>query len=178
MSFNDHLPSFWSPRKYSLSLFPLLPLTLPWSDVSGSHDLSFLNVESQASFFTLLFHFHQEAQQFLFTFAIRVVSSANLRLLIFFFFFFEIPTSACASSNPGFHLMYSAYKLNKQNGIYSIYLLLSLATHSSTLAWKIPWTEEPGRLLSMGLQRVRHDWVTSLHFTSQFGTSPLFHVWF
>ena len=31
------------------------------------------------------------------------------------------------------------------------------ATHSSTLAWKIPWTEEPGRLQSMGLQRVGHD---------------------
>ena len=36
------------------------------------------------------------------------------------------------------------------------------ATHSSTLAWKIPWTEEPGRLQSMGLQRVGHDWATSL----------------
>ena len=32
-----------------------------------------------------------------------------------------------------------------------------IATHSSTLAWKIPWTEKPGRLQSMGLQRVRHD---------------------
>ena len=32
-----------------------------------------------------------------------------------------------------------------------------LATHSSTLAWKIPWTEEPGRLQSMGLQRVRQN---------------------
>ena len=32
-----------------------------------------------------------------------------------------------------------------------------MATHSSTLAWKIPWREEPGRLQSMGLQRVRHD---------------------
>ena len=30
-----------------------------------------------------------------------------------------------------------------------------MATHSSTLAWRIPWTEEPGRLWSMGLQRVR-----------------------
>ena len=37
-----------------------------------------------------------------------------------------------------------------------------MATHSSTLAWKIPWTEEPGRLQSMGLQRVGHDWATSL----------------
>ena len=32
-----------------------------------------------------------------------------------------------------------------------------MATHYSILAWKIPWTEEPGRLQSMGLQRVRHD---------------------
>ena len=32
-----------------------------------------------------------------------------------------------------------------------------MATHSSILAWKIPWTEEPSRLQSMGLQRVRHD---------------------
>ena len=36
-----------------------------------------------------------------------------------------------------------------------------MATHSSTLAWKIPWMEEPGRLQSMGLQRVRHDRTTS-----------------
>ena len=32
-----------------------------------------------------------------------------------------------------------------------------MATHSNILAWKIPWLEEPGRLQSMGLQRVRHD---------------------
>ena len=37
-----------------------------------------------------------------------------------------------------------------------------MATHSSTLAWKIPWTEEPHRLQCMGLQRVWHNWVTSL----------------
>jgi len=35
-----------------------------------------------------------------------------------------------------------------------------MATHSSMLAWEIPWTEEPGRLWTMGLQRVRHDLVT------------------
>ena len=38
-----------------------------------------------------------------------------------------------------------------------------MATHSSTLAWKIPWTEESGRLESMGSQRVGHDWATLLH---------------
>ena len=37
-----------------------------------------------------------------------------------------------------------------------------MATHSSTLAWKIPWTEEPGRLQPMGSQRVGQDWATSL----------------
>ena len=41
-----------------------------------------------------------------------------------------------------------------------------MATHSSILVWKIPWTEEPGRLQSLGSQRVGHDWATSLHFTS------------
>ena len=39
-----------------------------------------------------------------------------------------------------------------------------MATHSSIPAWRIPGMEEPGRLQSMGLQRVGHDWATSLHF--------------
>ena len=41
-----------------------------------------------------------------------------------------------------------------------------MASHSSTLAWKIPWAEEPGRLQSIGSLKVGHDWVTSLwlHF--------------
>ena len=38
-----------------------------------------------------------------------------------------------------------------------------MAIHSSTIAWKIPWIEEPGRPQSMGLQRVRHDWATNTH---------------
>ena len=36
-----------------------------------------------------------------------------------------------------------------------------VAIHSSILAWRIPWTEEPGGLRSMGSQRVRHDWATN-----------------
>ena len=36
------------------------------------------------------------------------------------------------------------------------------ATHSSILAWRIPWTEEPGGLQFMGLQRLRHDWATNI----------------
>ena len=36
-----------------------------------------------------------------------------------------------------------------------------MATHSSILAWRISWTEDPGGLQSMGLQRVGHNWVTN-----------------
>ena len=39
-----------------------------------------------------------------------------------------------------------------------------MATHSSILVWRIPWTEEPGGLQSTRLQRAGHNWETSLHF--------------
>ena len=45
---------------------------------------------------------------------------------------------------------------------YTCHTEKAMATHSSTLAWKIPWTEEPGGLPSMGSLRVGHDWATSL----------------
>ena len=56
----------------------------------------------------------------------------------------------------------------------------NLAPHSSTLAWKIPWAEEPGRLQSMGSLRVEHDWVTSLsvftsmHWRRKWQPTPVF----
>ena len=49
-----------------------------------------------------------------------------------------------------------------------------MATHSSALAWRIPWTEEPGRLQSVGSQRVGHDWVASLSLFKAF--NPLLTV--
>ena len=56
----------------------------------------------------------------------------------------------------------------------------AMAPHYSTLAWKIPWTEEPGRLQSMGLLRIRHDWASSLslftfmHWRRKWQTTPVF----
>ena len=47
-------------------------------------------------------------------------------------------------------------------GLLPSLLEKEMAPHSSTLAWKIPWAEEPGRLQFMGLLRVGHDWATSL----------------
>ena len=56
----------------------------------------------------------------------------------------------------------------------------AMAPHSSTLAWKIPWTEEPGRLQSIGSLRVGHDWANSLslftfmHWRRKWQPTPLF----
>ena len=55
-----------------------------------------------------------------------------------------------------------------------------MATHSSTLAWKIPWAEEPGGLQSMASRKVKHDWATSLslftfmHWRRKWQPTPVF----
>ena len=54
--------------------------------------------------------------------------------------------SACNAGDPGLNSWVGQDPLEKE-----------MATHSSILAWEIPWTEEPGRLQSMESQRVRHD---------------------
>ena len=51
--------------------------------------------------------------------------------------------------------------------IYVTYMEKAMAPHSSTLAWKIPWTEEPGGLQSMRSLRVRHDFTFTFHFHAQ-----------
>ena len=59
-------------------------------------------------------------------------------------------------------------------------VVVAMAPHSSTLAWKIPWTEEPGGLQSMGSRRVGHDWATSLllftfmHWRRKWQPTPVF----
>ena len=63
---------------------------------------------------------------------------------------------------------------------YAFRHLKAMAPHSSTLAWKIPWTEEPGGLQSMGSLRVGHDWATSLslftfmHWRRKWQPTPVF----
>ena len=59
----------------------------------------------------------------------------------------------------------------------------AMATHSSTLAWKIPWAEEPGRQQSMGSRRVGNDWATSLslftfmQWRQKWQHTPVFLPW-
>ena len=63
---------------------------------------------------------------------------------------------------------------------WGIPLTALMAPHASTLAWEIPWMEEPGRLQSMGSLRVGHDWVTSLslftfmHWRGKWQPTPVF----
>ena len=76
-----------------------------------------------------------------------------------------------------------ALNISQHQGLFqwvSCSLEKAMATHSSTLAWKIPWTEEPGRLQSMGSLSVGHDSVTSLslftflHWRRKWQPTPVF----
>ena len=58
--------------------------------------------------------------------------------------------------------LFSSSSLTAIRVVSFAYMEKARAPHSSTLAWKLPWVEEPGRLQSMGLLRVGHDWATSL----------------
>ena len=77
------------------------------------------------------------------------------------------------------------WALHRQQKMPSLHLHSekAMAPHSSTLAWKIPWTEEPGGLQSMGSLRVRHDWATSLslftfmHWRRKWQPTPVFLPW-
>ena len=69
---------------------------------------------------------------------------------------------------------------NSSSTYLSVFQEKALATHSSTLAWKIPWTEEPDGLQSMGSWRAGHDWATSLllftfmHWRRKWRPTPVF----
>ena len=89
---------------------------------------------------------------------------------LFFFLILNTTMIKKTSSTSGRYslLSFPSYK-NYSKGLSVTLSLRSLenemATHSSILAWKMPWTEEPGRLQSIGLQRVGHDWNDVAHST-------------
>ena len=57
----------------------------------------------------------------------------------------------------------NAFSFSPLRIMFAVGLEKEMVTHSSILAWKIPWMEKPGELQSMGLQRVRHDRMTKLN---------------
>ena len=86
--------------------------------------------------------------------------------------------------DPQCPLYFSSIVTGSQSGdLYDVLCPLSekaMAPHSSTLAWKIPWMEELGRLQSMGSLRIGHDWATSLslftflHWRRKWQPTPVF----
>ena len=103
----------------------------------------------------------------------RSISTISLDSIYIFtvqylFFSFWL-TSLCATGSRFIHF-FSFFNVLLWGFLNCIYredpLEKEMTTHSNTLAWKILWMEEPGRLQSMGLQRVGHNWATSLSFLS------------
>ena len=81
--------------------------------------------------------------------------------------------------NEGWFKWIERYPVFLDQKTYTI-KMMAMAPHSSTFAWKIPWTEEPGRLQSMGSLRVGPDWATSLslftfrHWRRRWQPTPAF----
>ena len=112
-----------------------------WNSSTGITSISF--VHSDASYVSLDFTF-QDFWLYVSDHTFVVIWIMQVFFVQFFCVF--LPPSASVRSIP------------------LLSFIVEMATHSSILAWKIPWTDEPGRLPSMGSQRVGHDWVTSLSF--------------
>ena len=99
---------------------------------------------------------------------------------------FQIALRNCSREASGKVSIY-VLLVNKKYTHFCRRLLLvsekAMAPHSSTLAWKLPWTEEPGRLQSMGSLRVGHNWVTSLslftfmHWRRKWQPTPVCLLW-
>ena len=87
-------------------------------------------------------------------------TSVSLFILLWFFGYFFLLALFALSLGLQFLQIFISKLLVSCSKEFNEVVLLRIqleATHSSTLAWKIPWMEEPGRLQSMGLLRVRHD---------------------
>ena len=84
------------------------------------------------------------------------MKKANLQMTLASFSSFRYQLSSFLDSPVGLDGKASDYNAGDLGSIPGL-LEKEMAIHSNTLAWKIPWTEEPGRLQSMGSQRVRHD---------------------
>ena len=106
----------------------------------------------------------------LFTLSTFMRINAEITYLVFLFY------TCSPQIHFRLHILQGVF-LNKIMTLHSL-MEKAMAPHSSTLAWKIPWTEEPGGLQSMGSLRVGHDWATSLftfmHWRRKWQPTPVF----
>ena len=153
----------WVYELWHLSFFCLFPSIFLCLTVNPTFHFLILQ-PSYCSFviFALFFFYHT----YLVLFQLRMYSTAH-HILIFFLLKWLLYLHC--------RLFFSIYT-------YSIVIPLEkeMTTHPSTLAWKIPWTVEPGGLQSMGSRRVGHDWATSLslftftHWRRKWQPTPVF----
>ena len=142
--------------------FPLWFIKGYWIQFPGLYNRAFSSVQFSCSVMSDSLQHHglsiTNSQSLLRLMSIKLVMPSN-HLILF------CPLSSCLQSFPasGSFLMSQFFASGGQSiGLSASTSEKAMATHSSTLAWKIPWTEKPGRLQSMGSQRVGHGWATSL----------------
>ena len=126
------------PKNKVYHYFRCFPISLLWTDGTGCHDLSVLNVEFQSWIISPIFQVREPW--------------FNQR--------FKTPSIDIYCS-----FLPAVWETWVRFLGWEDPLEKDMPIHSSTHAWKIPWTEEPDRLQSMASQRVGHNWATSLHFT-------------
>ena len=106
--------------------------------------------------------------------------STSLKFLSLFQHFDHFPLADLSIHEPGTHSFNYWVFMKCFNMRYASLSEKAMAPHSSTLAWKIPWTEEPGGLQSMGSLGVGHNWATSLslftfmHWRRKWQPTPVF----
>ena len=181
---------FGAPKNKVWHCFHCFPIYFPWSDGTRCHDFRFLNVEFNPAFSLSSFTFIKRLFSPSSLSAIRVVSSAYLRIPLCYSLMGKVfvraqsfyallhvhhppSTSMCSPTWKS----YCSRVFISQSPAHSE---KAMATHSSTLAWKIPWMEEPGRLQSTGSLGVGHNWATSLslstfmHWRRKWQPTPVF----
>ena len=169
-----------SKNKFS-HCFHCFPIYLPWFDGTGCHDLHFWMLSFKPTFSLSTFTFIKRL------FSCKLIVHTCLgsfldykilfhwSVLSFFLFWSSSTILGFSGSSAG-----KEYACNAGDPVQSLGwedpLKKGMATHSSFLAWRISWTEEPGGLQSTVSQRVRHDWATKHACTKE--TIPLLEdVW-
>ena len=165
-----HHPQWsWSQGYKICHCFQFFPFYLPWSDGIGFHFLCSLPVSPNEHYL------------------IKVVVRRLLKGFPFFFFFLSLLEELSIDWNRiilSFIFLAQAVKnlpAMQETWVWSLVwedpLEKGIAPHSNILAWRIPWTEEPNGLQSMGLQRVRHDWAmnTQVIFFISFFILLIYH---